>query len=293
MTGARIRSAAGLPGLMSVGGAVCLRAQAPAGSVGPRPNVGPADRPIVSPAAVERGARVWSAECVTCHGASARGTEQAPESRALAPRAARSTGQSGRAVPEDGAPDAERPAERRPDRSAEIGDVIQFLRQRINDTLRGSPLFGPGNIVTGDAAAGAAYFAGEGGCTACHSPAGDLKGLATRYSATRSICSSGCCSRWPRGLLAASGGGAAAPNRTAITVTLTSRAGAPVSGHPRRARTTSLSPTVTPQASSARSGATPGLTVVIDDPLRAHREWLDRVSDKNIHDLVAYLVTLK
>ena len=37
----------------------------------------------------------------------------------------------------------------------------------------------------------------------------------------------------------------------------------------------------------------PGTKVETVDPLRAHRELLDRITDKNIHDLVAYLETLK
>jgi hypothetical protein len=37
----------------------------------------------------------------------------------------------------------------------------------------------------------------------------------------------------------------------------------------------------------------PGLKVVKNDPLQAHHELLDRLTDKNIHDLVAYLETLK
>ena len=38
---------------------------------------------------------------------------------------------------------------------------------------------------------------------------------------------------------------------------------------------------------------TPGMKVVKQDPLQAHRELLDRITDKNIHDLVRYLETLK
>ena len=37
----------------------------------------------------------------------------------------------------------------------------------------------------------------------------------------------------------------------------------------------------------------PGVKVTTTDPLQAHRELLDRITDKNIHDLVAYLETLK
>src|SRR5262249_4328720 len=44
----------------------------------PRSNVGPADRPRVDPVAAVRGAHVWGVECVTCHGAKARGTDNGP-----------------------------------------------------------------------------------------------------------------------------------------------------------------------------------------------------------------------
>jgi hypothetical protein len=37
----------------------------------------------------------------------------------------------------------------------------------------------------------------------------------------------------------------------------------------------------------------PGVKVVKDDPLAAHHALLDRLSDKNMHDVVAYLETLK
>src|SRR5262249_54237563 len=57
-----------------------------------------------------------------------------------------------------------------------------FLRARLNDTLRGSPLFKPGDILVGDARAGGQYFKGEGGCTQCHSPTGDLAGVAGRIA---------------------------------------------------------------------------------------------------------------
>src|SRR4029079_16906257 len=57
-------------------GAIGLAAQAP--SVGPRPTVGPADRPIVDPVAVQRGIAIWTVECVRCNGASAHGSDTIP-----------------------------------------------------------------------------------------------------------------------------------------------------------------------------------------------------------------------
>ena len=38
---------------------------------------------------------------------------------------------------------------------------------------------------------------------------------------------------------------------------------------------------------------TPGAKVVKSDPLKFHEDLLERITDKQIHDLTAYLVTLK
>jgi hypothetical protein len=38
---------------------------------------------------------------------------------------------------------------------------------------------------------------------------------------------------------------------------------------------------------------TPGLKVEKTDPLVAHHQLLDRITDKNVHDLVVYLETVK
>jgi hypothetical protein len=38
---------------------------------------------------------------------------------------------------------------------------------------------------------------------------------------------------------------------------------------------------------------TPGMKVTKTNPLQAHIDLLDRITDKQIHDLVAYLETLK
>jgi hypothetical protein len=37
----------------------------------------------------------------------------------------------------------------------------------------------------------------------------------------------------------------------------------------------------------------PGVTVEVRDPLTAHRELLDQYTDEAIHDVVAYLWTIK
>jgi sugar phosphate isomerase/epimerase/cytochrome c553 len=269
----------------AIGGAVApaLLAQAPqTGSVGPRPQVGPANRPVVEPAAVARGQRVWATECITCHGASARGTDKAPtlirstlvltdrQGSLLGPFLAKGhPTQSGR-------PSASLS-------TAEVADLMQFLRQKINDTLRGSPVFTVQDILVGNATAGAAYFNGAGKCTACHSVTGDLAGLATRIPAPVDVQQR---MLFPGRLIAAPS------SRAQVTVTVRPVTGSPLSG--TFVAEDDFYVTLRDADGFLRViKRTAGMTVTKTDPLQAHHEWLDGVTDTNIHDLVAYLVTLK
>src|SRR5438874_4178570 len=101
---------------------------------------GPNDRPKVDTAAADRGRAVWAAECINCHGTQARGTDAGPNlvrsDLVLHDRAGTTIGpflqkghklQSGR--PSAGLTDAQ------------VVDLANFIRQRIEDTLRGSPIF--------------------------------------------------------------------------------------------------------------------------------------------------------
>ena len=156
------------------------RGQQPAVPAGPRPNVGAADRHRVDPAAADRGRKIYAAECVTCHGPSARGTERGANlirsQVVLRDRYGNSIGP----LLKKGHPmQTSAPSSSLTD--AQITDLSHFIWQRINDTLRGSPAFEPGDVLVGDAKAGEAYFNGEGRCATCHSPTGDLAGYGKRF----------------------------------------------------------------------------------------------------------------
>ena len=63
--------------------------------------------------------------------------------------------------------------------------LAHFLRQCVNDTMRGSALFTAGDILVGDAKAGEAYFNGAGGCATCHNATTrSLVGIRTRIPTT-------------------------------------------------------------------------------------------------------------
>ncbi len=247
----------------------------------PRQGVGPADRPVVDAAAADRGRHVWATECITCHGAQARGTEAGPNLiRSMIVLRDRYGSELKPFLKKGHPTQSGMPSADLTD--AQVVDVTHFLRQRINDTLRGSPVFAPQEIVTGDAKGGAEYFAGAGGCTACHSATGDLAGIAARITSPVDL---------QQRMLFPTGRGRGASNRTAITVTLTPATGAPMSGVLIQMDDfyVTFRDTAGEQHVVKRS---PTLKVVKTDPLQAHHDLLRHITDKNIHDLVAYLTTL-
>ena len=67
----------------------------------------------------------------------------------------------------------------------EIVGLAHFLRQKVNDTMRSSPLFTVADILIGDAKAGEAYFNGAGGCATCHNATtNNLAGIRARVATT-------------------------------------------------------------------------------------------------------------
>ena len=143
--------------------------------------------------------------------------------------------------------------------------------------------------VVGDARAGQAYFSGEGKCGTCHSPTGDLKGVGGKYTVTalqsRIVYPRGTGNRMPTRMEAS--------QDPPLTVTVT-----PASGPAATGALLSVSDYIVvlkdssgTRRSFARNGDTP--RVVIKDPLQAHVDMITKLTDANIHNLTAYLVTLK
>jgi mono/diheme cytochrome c family protein len=156
----------------------------------------------------------------------------------------------------------------------QVRDIAAFLHMRVELTAnRGT--YQSLNIVTGDARRGEQFFNGAGGCSGCHSPVGDLAKIGGRFAPEqlqdRFL--------WPAGR---------GPRKA--TVTLPS--GETMTGTLRRLDdfVAELVDASGAYHSWPREG---GLKVEVEDKLAAHRKLLDRYTDANIHDLTAYLVTLK
>lgn len=236
-------------------------------------------RPPAPPEVLARGKELFEKECGFCHGADARGGDMGgnlirsqvvlndQSGERLAP-VLRGEGIEGAMMPK---------FDFTPQQVADIAAYLHSFRVSGYDISR----MRPETIVVGNAAEGQAFFAAR--CASCHSPSGDLRGIASRFPDPRALQQ-----QW---LMPGGGrGGAAGPP---ITITVMPPGGAPVDG--RLVRIDDFIVTLAladgSQRTFTRDGDVP--EVELHDPIQAHRELLRVYSDKNIHDVTAYLVTLE
>ena len=144
----------------------------------------------------------------------------------------------------------------------------------------------PLNILVGDATQGQAYFSAK--CGICHSIAGDLQGIAGRAADAAELQN-----LWVGGGRQGPIDPTSAPSRRDATVTVTPASGSSVEGRLDRIDdfTVSLVLADGRRQTFRRVGDVP--RVEVHDPLGAHRQLLQTYTDRDIHNVTAYLVTLK
>jgi mono/diheme cytochrome c family protein len=233
---------------------------------------GPDDKQVIDADAAARGRKTYIAECITCHGPKARGTEEGADlMRSLVVLRDRYGSEIGPYL-RKGHP-TQTKAQGANFTQMEVQELSHFLKDLVNLTLRTT--YQIQNVLTGDAKAGAAYFNGEGQCSSCHSTSGDLAGIGKRYDPP---------TLQQRFLF---------PRRSLpVTVTVTPAGGTALTGELLRLDDFNVS-LREPSGEYQSLKRTAGMKVVKNDPLAVHVELLDKYTDKNIHDLVTYLETLK
>jgi mono/diheme cytochrome c family protein len=235
---------------------------------------GPYERQKIDPAAAARGRAVYAKHCINCHGSSAKGSERGPDLiRSVVVLRDRYGNGIGPAIAKPGVHDAALA-------QAEVVDLSHFLHQLIEAVATNRTPRGPIDVLTGDPEAGRAYFNGAGTCSTCHSPAGDLAGIATRIPNPVNLQQ-----RFLFPSLRRDG-----PNQ--VRVTVAAAGGPPVTGTLVRIDDFFVA---LRDASGEYRGFTrgPGVAVSVDDPLAAHHALLDRYTDADMHNLTTYLATLK
>lgn len=161
--------------------------------------------------------------------------------------------------------------------NSQIFDIAAYLHSRVV-YASGRGQVHVSEVLVGDAKAGEQYFNGAGGCNKCHSPGGDLKGVGGKYDPP---------TLQERLVMPGRGRG----GRGTATVTLPS--GETIKGTPLLVTdfyvTLRLADGLT--RTWARDHGVP--RVEITNPLQPHIDIMTRLSDTDMHNLTAYLATLK
>ncbi|HEY6392676.1 MAG TPA: c-type cytochrome [Bryobacteraceae bacterium] len=242
-------------------------------------------RSVPDPAAVQRGRKTFVAACGFCHGSNANGGEGGPDLiRSVLALDDEGGDQIGPVILK-GRPDKGMPGF--PMTGEQIKDIAAFLRARQQAAIdRGSYVIQ--NIVTGDAKRGEAYFNGAGRCSTCHSPTGDLAGVAKKYEPvalqSRFL--------YPQIRTFPGRGGNAAPRKNPTLVTVTLSSGQKFSGALESLDDFNVA-LREPSGDYHSFERNAGMKVDVRDPLAAHEELLQKYTDADMHDILAYLVTLK
>ena len=228
---------------------------------------------------VARGRQIFSANCSFCHGSDARGGEGGPNLIRSELVLNDNNGELIAPVVQNGRPDKGMP---KFDLSKEdIASIAAFIHSmpvggRAATTGTVDPL-------VGDAKAGEAYFNGAGKCATCHSVTGDLAGIGARYTDVRAL----------QGAMLSGERRGESSESPSKTVTVTLKDGQTVEGTLYQVDdfVVSLVDANGNYHSYPRQGDSP--KVVIKDPLQPHLDMLQTLKDNDIHNLTAYLVTLK
>lgn len=238
------------------------------------------------PEAVKRGQQLFVSTCGFCHGTNANGGETGPDLvRSVLVLHDQGTGKEIGPVIHNGRPGKGMPSFNLSD--AQIKDIAAFLLSRTQAAANrgGYKIL---NIVTGDAKAGEAYFSAH--CSSCHSPTGDLAHIATKYEPvalqSRFL--------YPRTVRFPGMPGPPPNPRAQKTVTVTLASGQTYNGTLERIDDFSVALTEpSGQYHSWLFDAEQGIKVQVHDPLEQHAELLRQYSNADMHNILAYLETMK
>jgi len=228
---------------------------------------------------VRIGEARFAAQCALCHGRDAAGAEIGPDLTRSRLVAEDNRGDKIAALIRNGRPEKGMPAI--DVNAADTNAIIAYIhsqKTKMEALGGGRRSVEVAQLQVGNAEAGRTYFSGAGNCSKCHSATGDLAGLATRFQGLALM---------QRMLNPSSG--RPAPKPAGVTVTLPS--GEVVKGSLVSRDEFTL--VITDAAGMRRTWATNEVKFTAEDPLLAHFNQLSKYTDKDMHDVFAYLQTLR
>lgn len=225
-------------------------------------------------AVIDSGQSLFVANCAFCHGRDAGGGETGPDLTGSKLVADDVHGDKIGYVIRNGRPDKGMPKFSLPD--TDIDALVAFIhhqKEEAGTRQGGRRKVDVSDLQSGDAEAGKAYFNGAGKCSTCHSATGDLAGVAKRYQGLQLEM---------RMLY---------PRNAKSTVKVTLPSGGVVSG--TLAYQDEFTIGLEDGEGWYRSWPVSAVKFEVNAPADAHAELLGKYSDADVHNLMAYLQTLR
>ncbi len=231
---------------------------------------------------IQAGESRFASQCGFCHGRDAQGGESGPDLTRSVLVAEDVRGDKIGPLIRSGRPEKGMPAFTLS--AADVAAITAF----IHDAKSKSESLGGGrrsvdvtDLQTGNAQAGKRYFEGEGGCVKCHSVSGSFATIGSRFQGLTLL---------ERMLYPRPGRGSRSL-ASLPAVTITTADGQRVTG--RLAYRDEFTVTLIDSGGWNRSWPVSAVKIEADDPLRAHADLLGKYTDETIHDVFAYLQSLK
>jgi cytochrome c oxidase cbb3-type subunit 3 len=233
-----------------------------------------ADQASAPPALVEQGKSLYGQNCAFCHGREGFGGETGPNlmdsdvvtndvrGNKLGPFV-----RTGR--PENGMPAFKLP----PQEITELAAFLHAQKKKADAHPGGRRGVSVSDLQTGNVEAGKQYFNGAGTCSSCHSPTGDLAGVARRFRGLE----------LEKRMLY--------PKNATATVTVTLPSGQTVSG--KLSYQDEFTIGLTDEAGWYQSWPANSIKYTVKAPAEVHVELLGKYTDDDVHNLMAYLQTLR
>jgi cytochrome c oxidase cbb3-type subunit III len=227
-----------------------------------------------SEALVQSGDALFRQDCAFCHGRKAGGGETGPDLTRSKLVTADVDGDKIGPVIRNGRPDKGMPPFDRSDE--QIASLVAFIHAQQTAALAqkgGRKGVDASDLQTGNAEAGKKYFNGAGGCANCHSPTGDLAGIAARFEGLQ----------LEEQMLY--------PKHAKSKVTVTLASGQSITGTLEYLDEFTIG--LFDSTGMYRSWRTQDVKYKVDPGMDAHVELFGKYTDADIHDLMAYLQTLR
>ena len=225
---------------------------------------------------VAAGGALFQQNCAFCHGRDAMGGETGPDLTRSKLVLSDTDGSKIAQVVHEGRTKSDKKMPAFQFSSSEVTGLVAFIRARIAtaDSMKGGRRgVDVSDLQTGNVEQGKKYFNDAGGCAKCHSPTGDLAGIASRFEGLQLE---------ERMLY---------PGDTKSTVTVTLPSGQKISG--KLAYRDEFTIALIDREGVYKSWSTDRVKHMIDSPVGAHVKLFSRYTDDDIHNLMAYIQTLR